>query len=572
MSKLRHYLFTYWLEALIFLALLVYAYFFWMSVAHAWFSPNWTTDDALQQVYPFHKVHNPELFKGDLITNVMEGYLAPLHYWLSWGVTYLVGDPIMMAHWVMLIQVLILFVFLFALVYREAGFAAACFACLFLLHTRLFMQRITGGLPRGWPAPLLMVFLYFLFKNDHKKILITLFIGCLLHPPATLIAGGTYGLYLIYLYCWGKEGRSAAFLHIRNLFLAAPLMAVITLQVVKRPPEIGNMVTFKEASELPELKNPGGRFPFTPLPSITSNFDIFAIQVFKSRLATPMAYSLRPIKQNLLSISIVLLLGLYIVYWKLIPIQVSCFFIATLVCYALSRQFAFLLYVPDRYLQLPSGLFWSLIISIPLFQVIKKQTAYSKRIAGTLLLLVIFFAWVGGNTGLQGDMNFNYPRAKNDSLFNFLQKYTKVTARIAGHPTHIDPVALYAKRETYATTETAHPFYQKYFKEMMRRLEISWRAHFAETPEEFYNYLASEQIDYFVFKRSVFYPESLESIAYFEPMNGLVKSLAAKPRDSYFFTKIVSQANFEKLPYVAYADRQNLVININELGKYLAKK
>ena len=70
-----------------------YAYLFVSSISSFWFHKDWTTDDALQQVYPFHEVAHPGLFAGDIVTDVMKGYLAPLHYWLCYGVTMLTGDP-----------------------------------------------------------------------------------------------------------------------------------------------------------------------------------------------------------------------------------------------------------------------------------------------------------------------------------------------------------------------------------------------------------------------------------------------------------------------------------------------
>src|SRR5690606_23050119 len=94
------------------------------------------------------------IFEGDLITTMMECYLAPLHYWMSWGITWLTGDPIMMSHWMMLIQVSVAVGFFFLAARAFAGTAPAFFAVLWLLHTRLVMQRLTGGLPRGWSLPL----------------------------------------------------------------------------------------------------------------------------------------------------------------------------------------------------------------------------------------------------------------------------------------------------------------------------------------------------------------------------------------------------------------------------------
>jgi hypothetical protein len=110
-------------NALSLLVLLGFTWLLWRNLSPYWFHPDWTTDDALQQVYPFHRVFRPELFSGDLITEVMEGYLAPLHYWISWGLTWLTGDPIMMSHWLTLIQIGLACLFLFLIVRSQSNFA-----------------------------------------------------------------------------------------------------------------------------------------------------------------------------------------------------------------------------------------------------------------------------------------------------------------------------------------------------------------------------------------------------------------------------------------------------------------
>jgi hypothetical protein len=55
------------------LFMLCYGYLFYDSIRPYWFHRGWTTDDALQQVFPFHEVVQPGVFTGDLITEVMSG-------------------------------------------------------------------------------------------------------------------------------------------------------------------------------------------------------------------------------------------------------------------------------------------------------------------------------------------------------------------------------------------------------------------------------------------------------------------------------------------------------------------
>jgi len=45
---------------------------FYSGIREYWFSPDWATDDSMQQIFPFYKALHPGLFEGDLITKMME--------------------------------------------------------------------------------------------------------------------------------------------------------------------------------------------------------------------------------------------------------------------------------------------------------------------------------------------------------------------------------------------------------------------------------------------------------------------------------------------------------------------
>ena len=219
------------------------------DISPYWFNPQWLTDDALQQIYPFHKIKHPEVFKGDLITQVMEGYLAPLHYGISYLITYLTGDPIMMAHYLMLLQLLMVLVPFVLFVKHLTNWGVAGLALFWIVHTRTFMQRITGGIPRGWAPGLLCLFLYLLVKRKHKLILLLILAGCMLNPPATVIVGASYGLFLL-VNLFDAKGREAYLRPFIILVVLTPLYALLTLKIVERPDSVGQMVSYKEALEM----------------------------------------------------------------------------------------------------------------------------------------------------------------------------------------------------------------------------------------------------------------------------------------------------------------------------------
>ena len=71
-------------------------------------------------------------------------------------------------------------------------------------------------------------------------------------------------------------------------------------------------------------------------------------------------------------------------------------------------------------------------------------------------------------TGLSDYHNFNVKVDRKGEIYNWLEANTEKSDLIAGHPSHIDEIQLLAKRIAFVTTETAHPFYTGYLKEISR--------------------------------------------------------------------------------------------------------
>ena len=563
-----------WLGAVFVLSMLGYAFAFWWSVKDYWFNPLITTDDALQQLFPFHAIKHPEIFKGDLITETMVGYLAPIHYWVSYFVTYLTGDPVVMGHWVMLIQLSLALVFLFLAVRNMAGLIPACFSVIWFLHTRNIVQRMTGGLVRGWSPALFVAFFYFVSKRSQLGVLITLLCGCLTNPPATVIIASTYGLYLIWNAYKPSNSSKESKKWKRQLLtyvLLSPLYILITFSVVSRPAEIGQMVGMEQALSMPEFDNPGGRFPFLPFEPVLKDIRTFGLQAFISRWYEPhpLVYTYMPhVVVGLLAL--LALVGLVrkravlgAQFW-LMPLSIFAI-------YFISREVAFKLYVPNRHLQIPIGMFLITALPVGLWRVFYQP---GKKVWPAVLSLVLLggIIFAGSIDGLQGLANFNYDRYKRGHVFEWIRKKTAEDSLIAGQPTHIDPVQLYGIRRGYATTETAHPFYQGYYSEIARRLEISLRANYATSYREFVDLLKPEGIDYFVFRKKDFYPEAIQFARYFKPFHKLVAQLRVHPVEAYVYKQLPKELDPQFFPGLVFRDAFSAVVDIKKLDHYLTER
>ena len=559
------------------LLFLIYYVYHFINSLPLWFHPGWTTDDALQQWFPFHEILDPGVFNKELMYEVMKGYLAPLHYWICAIATYLTGDVIMAAHWVMLIQVSLTALFTFLAVRVVAGNVPAIFSLIWLLHTRQIIQRMTAGLPRGWSGVVIPAFFYFAFKRNHTGVLVVLLLGCLSHPPTTMICALTYGLWLLKEVAFGE--REAFLKPLIILVLLSPVYAFITWKVVERPDHVGQMVSYGEAIEMPQFRYPHGRFPFLPHPKVSTEWWMYGFQAFTGRFYKPVKVLRKHIRTIVVVMFVFLLFFAYRRKKVLPPSVLFIFLFSIVTVYFLSRPLAFKLYVPNRHLQFPMAYFWILSVPILIWAALHRGGGVSElrsslwknaKYSFLGMILLSGFVYAGSSTGLIGSANFNYSTTKKGNFFIWARKNTPKHALFAGHPKLIDGLMLFGQRRAYATNETYHPFYKGYLAEMERRLEKTFRAHYAKELGEIPEIFKGEDVDYFVFDRKKFYPDLLKAEKFYPPLDALVEDLTADDPSVYAYKKIPRELNLEIAPYLVYRDDHSVVIDIEKLRQFLS--
>ena len=557
------------------------------GMAQYWFNPKWATDDSTQQTFPFLRALYPGLFDNDFVAKMMMNYIPPLHYWLGFSITLLTKDPVMTGHWLMLIQLSLTLVFLFGAVYYLAGSPAAFFAITWFLHTKQVVQRMPGGLPRGWSTVILSAYFFLIVKKSHRGILALLLIGSLIHQPSTLIVSAAYGLYLLWQVIWPSSR-----LHFKKhffVFLAfCPLLLVITLWSASKPSEFGNMVTYEQALNKPEFssKLPKGRFAFVPFKSIKAEVSANAFHAFANTRAFPHFKSIwcQPFYPVTILLSLVLV-GATLRRKVVIPIWLWAFAVAAAVIYIASRILAFRLFVPDRYLQSPFALFFIVAFTVAIWRLFTESNLskgieykYSRstmslrqELLGVVALSLLgLFVYSGSGSGLHPPTNFNYPRDSRGRVFEWVRKHTPQNSLIAGDPIFIDPVQLFGERAGYITAETAHPFYDKYWVEALRRLEISVKAHYAETVSDFVAFLEAEKVDFFIFDRKKFVMGDKVKYRYFNPLYYLVESLTSgRSLDSYVYSQLEKMDKDEARTFLVFRDDRALLVDIKALKDYL---
>jgi hypothetical protein len=166
-------------------------------------------------------------------------------------------------------------------------------------------------------------------------------------------------------------------------------------------------------------------------------------------------------------------------------------------------------------------------------------------------------------------MNFNTWRDKRGEVWTWIRDNTPTDALVAGHPTWIDPVMLYGERRGYVTTETAHPFYDGYYEEIKRRLEIALAIHYASSWEEVLSLAKSEGIDFVVFQRSLFRPKALSKARYFQPFNKMLASVRARGSNDFAYLSLPEEVETDQFPALVFVDHLSKVVDIKRLEQML---
>ncbi|MCC6953845.1 MAG: hypothetical protein IT290_06980, partial [Deltaproteobacteria bacterium] len=512
-----------------------------------------------------------------LITRSMEAYPPPLHLWLSLALTRWTGDPNIAGHWVHLIMLLLTLGFIFALVRHLAGNITGMFSVFFYLHTRNLVQRMTCGVPRGWAGPVLAAFLYFLCTKNHWGVILTLFFGTLLHPPSAFMCAATYGLYLFVGVLWNRT-RLEFMPNFARYLVVAPIIAFVAFVTVQRSPDIGSMVTYEQAKRIPALQRHGGRFPFVPMKDAFFELNTVGIQAFVNRWEPEEIWVRRNMTPLLYGFFCVLLLIQWRTRRELFPPELLVYVISIFIVYFLSRELAYRLYVPDRHLQFPLNTFFIVAFPVAIWRLFHPLTLtggfrqtewrYALRPSVALLYLGVFIFWTAGS-GLEGQANFNYRMDTRPGLYSYVRT-TPLTSMFASHPGRIDPLQLLGQRKAYVTTETAHPFYDAYYKTIQERLQVVFRAFYAGSLEELLATVEPARIDYFVYFYEDFLPEKMAKASYTQPFRKWVNRLAQKyPRDQYVGVRYASVPPEGEYPFVAYRDGECFVVDIAKLREYL---
>ncbi|MBI3781592.1 MAG: hypothetical protein HY278_11150 [candidate division NC10 bacterium] len=483
-------------------------------------------DDVRMNMYWMRRFQDPALFHGDLLTDFASSPkyaprgLAALYYLASYAI-----DPVRFSSVLPLILIPLTALYLFRLGSLLRDNLAAVMLVSFYLIDVATNATVPTGHARFLYFPFLVPFLYYLVQK--KYLIVTAMVGMapLFYPPIAPLCLGILGLNL-----WDLWNRRLVLTRPAVLsVLFGTVLAFATLApafVLYRDKGIGPMVTKEEALKMPEFHKGGREVYFRGSWPKFLLFDNSGI-IRRSDIASITV---------LISISAVLLITLIRRGWLSLPQEVVYLPIASLAIYLLAHFLLFRLYFPGRYTHNSIPLFLMIFVSTHLHDGVSRWVSALKQwkgfpqrthavIAILAVILLSYFILLYRGPGRRSTPLLRNPFPQLTDYLSTLPK----DALIAGHPTDMDWVPIFARRKVLVSDELSLPFYVAYYGEIRQRTYDLFDAYYGPSAEQIDAFARKYGVDYLVVNLRRFAVDYLaRGDYYYRPFNEFIAALISR--------------------------------------------
>lgn len=499
-------------------------------------NPYVVNGDVPQHVFWAQQFVDEDLFKDDVLTEFAKA-IQPYGFVFVYRLASFVMDPLITSKILPIALFIVSALYLFKLVQFISGTLSGIFAALLFVTMPVFLSSMAGGTPRTFAYPLMIIFLYYLIKEDHLKASLLLVLQALFYPLVLLISLCTYALTFLKIEPFKVSLDFQRFK--LTCFILASVIGV-ALAAAKylpggSPSQSISAMTKSQMGNAPEyLVN--GRFQIVPTPPLTETMLRVSTRPFIGYIADSYLYlairEFRPAFATLqigtyIMLACMLLVGLFLVYefrkgklW--IRRELIYVLVAAVIMYKLADLFLFKLYLPDRYLIYSVPLIVLIIISVTLGRLIahvKNRTVRTGLTLGMIVFFLISFHMNG--VGL-------VDKSDGKNLYKFLHTLPK-NALIAAPPFLADYIPTFSKRKVFINYELTHAWTAGYWAITKSRTSDFFRAYYAADQKVISDFCLKHKIDYVVVDKRDFLPDHLANgKIYFEPFDSEVRSYALK--------------------------------------------
>jgi len=494
-------------------------------------------DDARQHIFWTYKFKNEKLFKNDFLVNFFSSPKIATYGWKSlYYVSSKFFDPLFFSKilpiFLNIFCVFFLFKFGFKLKDQQTGFLSALFFCLCL--TKL----LQGGFQRSFALPLLIFFLYFLYKKNFWLCGFSLLLQALFYPPIILNSLMIIPFIFVKNHTLDIEIIKKSFFPL-FIFCTLAFTIIAYSYLFYKPKFIGNNFSYKEAKMMPEFWE-NGRNAF-----FDKNLLIFYLGKPFKFTRSGLGIFHRP------EFVIVSFLTFIYIFFKkrkwVFPSIIIWLIISSLFLFILAHIFLFHLYEPSRYTK------YTIPLAVILLLAYNFPTISVKSLRKLSLFISFLFIIVSLIIGYLSMKDINKEKIE---LYQFLSSLPS-NVLIVAHPYLANDIPLFSKRSVLINEELSIACYKNYYKEVKKRLYDTFKIIYAKNLNEIVSIIKKYKITHIVLSSKYFDPSYLnKERLYWEPFNEFVKKLT-KERFFLFADK--------NAPWVVFLNNKYWVVETKKI-------
>ena len=531
--------------------------------------PSIFNDDARAWIYPFYRYSESALFPRDYSGDYHLAILPWGYHGLYMMASYL-GVATELSKILPYLGLLTTVICLAMAAHAFGGKAAAWVAAALCLGSSIYLERMSGGLPRSFAFPLLAAASLMLIYGCYHTLGVLVLLGAAFYPAAAVPIGIALALVLLALPPSSRGGVAASWSFKRCLIFVAAVGATAVLVLL--PSELssrrfGSVIRPSQIDEFPEA-GPGGRydsedrppFPgfFAIAPSVAAQTIVGEGDPWFWRARAWVATGQRR-KWVLSAIMIFTLGGWFCLAWKQPNSRrLLMLGVAAIIGHAIAIATAPFFYLPQRYVAYPVPILTTVMVATGAAGYL---TILRSRVRGRhalpfaiALAAAPMFACLGGRGSPVAGLNVDLRQSRG--FYAELAALPK-DAMIAGWPIGVvDNIPYVAHRQVLVNLECHQAFHVEYVLEMRRRTEAIIAAYFANSVEPLEALRDKYQVTHLLIDLEHFRGETPE---YFKPFDESIKRATAQRQGGY---EVLRQAEHG----IRMHDGHHVLIELGRLG------
>ena len=486
-------------------------------------------DDARILIVPFLHDHDPQLFRDDYVTRYLRSGL-PIGYETAMALASKLADPRVLSKALPYPFLLLFAITIGVAGHRLGGWCAAGMAMAIALTGELFIDRMSGGLPRMFAFPLVAVAGLGLAYGRTYWVCAAVVAGALFYPAAGLVCGLVLAALLLLVPARDRGDAAQWTLRKRLLVLTATagLSALLLAPTAQRLRAYGPTLGPKQASSYPEI-GPGGRFgprdrpPFRLLRQ--------AMEAAVRALSGPRlgeradgTHSYRFIRSWPVLLPVILtgLGGLYLAATTSAGRRLLTLGIAAGVGHVSANLLLPNLYLPQRYTVYAIPIYIAIVLPAGLAALTRRLLPGDRARPIRIALLALSFTGilVLMGAGMKTDAGLRHTLRSSLSVMQFIRTLPP-DALIAGWPRGaMEDVPYVAGRRVFVTFETHATFHRGYADRMRERTDALIDAYFATDVTPLLALRDAHGVTHLVIDRTHY----LVAPVYFAPFDAVIPS------------------------------------------------